>query len=45
VIATRLFRELGFALCRATPAMFWLANAKTSPELLVQIVSARVTAL
>jgi len=39
-IAARLFREFGFALCRATPAMLWLANAKASPALLTRIVAA-----
>ena len=35
--AMRLFRSFGFALCRATPAVWWLVNGKAPPELVSQI--------
>jgi ribosomal protein S18 acetylase RimI-like enzyme len=44
-IATRLFGDFGFALCRATPAVLWLVNGKAPPELVKQIATATVVAM
>jgi len=36
-IAMRLFGKFGFVLCRETPAVLWLVNARAPPELMARI--------
>jgi ribosomal protein S18 acetylase RimI-like enzyme len=43
-IAAGLFGEFGFALCRETPAVLWLANAKAPPDLVRRIATAPIVA-
>jgi len=44
-IALRLFRSFDFALCRATPGVLWLVNAKAPPEFVTLIANSPIVSL